>query len=158
MRQIPSLPMSALPYVVRSMNPSLSVRSLLSLALSIAFVAAGALTAAAQNYPQQVVRIILPFAAGGGADVVGRTIAEQLSEQLGQAVVIENVVGAGGTIGTARAAKAAPDGYTLFIGTPSTHGTNVAVYPKLPYDAIKDFAPIGLIASLAAHADHGSEL
>ena len=61
--------------------------------------------------------------------------------------MIENVAGAGGTIGTARAAKSAPDGYTLFIGTPSTHGTNVAVYPKLPYDAIKDFEPIGLIAT-----------
>jgi tripartite-type tricarboxylate transporter receptor subunit TctC len=117
------------------------------LALAAAFVSASCATGLAQNYPQQTIKIILPFAAGGGADVVGRSVAEQLSEIIGQPVVIENVAGAGGTLGTGRAAKSAADGYTLFIGTPSTHGTNVAVYPKLPYDAIKDFEPIGLITT-----------
>ena len=117
------------------------------LALAAAFVTASSAAGLAQNYPQQAIKIILPFAAGGGADVVGRSVAEQLSEIIGQPVVIENVAGAGGTIGTARAAKSPADGYTLFIGTPSTHGTNVAVYPKLPYDAIKDFEPIGLITT-----------
>jgi tripartite-type tricarboxylate transporter receptor subunit TctC len=115
--------------------------------LAAAFMALGAPLVLAQNFPQRGIKIIVPFPAGGGADVVARAIGQQLSEGLGRSVIVENVVGAGGTIGTARAAQAAPDGYTLFMGTPSTHGTNVAVYPKLSYDAIKDFAPIGLIAT-----------
>jgi tripartite-type tricarboxylate transporter receptor subunit TctC len=100
-----------------------------------------------QAYPQQGIKIIMPFAAGGGGDAVARIIAQHLNDSLGQPVIVENVVGAGGTIGTARAAQAAPDGYTLFVGTPSTHGTNVAVYPKLSYDPVRDFAPIALIAT-----------
>jgi tripartite-type tricarboxylate transporter receptor subunit TctC len=112
-----------------------------------ALVAVWSQPASAQSYPQQTIKIIMPFAAGGGADVVGRALAEQLTTMMGQPVVIENVAGAGGTIGTARAAKSAPDGYTLFIGTPSTHGTNVAVYPKLSYNAVTDFEPVGLIAT-----------
>jgi tripartite-type tricarboxylate transporter receptor subunit TctC len=132
---------------VRTMKRSLWNRRLRPLALAAAVVAGSAAAAVAQGYPQQTIKIIMPFPAGGGADVVGRAVAEQLTELLGQPVVIENVAGAGGTIGTARAAKSAPDGYTLFVGTPSTHGTNVAVYPKLSYDAIKDFEPIGLIAT-----------
>src|SRR5712691_3576968 len=132
---------------VRNMRRSFWNRRLRPLALAAAFVAGNAAAAVAQSYPQQTIKIIMPFAAGGGADVVGRAVAEQLTELLGQPVVIENVAGAGGTIGTARAAKSAPDGYTLFVGTPSTHGTNVAVYPRLSYDAIKDFEPIGLIAT-----------
>jgi tripartite-type tricarboxylate transporter receptor subunit TctC len=115
--------------------------------LAAAFMALSAPLVLAQNFPQRGIKIIVPFPAGGGADVVARAIGQQLSEGLGRSVIVENVVGAGGTIGTARAAQAAPDGYTLFIGTPSTHGTNVAVYPKLSYDAIKDFDPIGLIAT-----------
>jgi tripartite-type tricarboxylate transporter receptor subunit TctC len=116
-------------------------------ALAAAFMALGAPLVLAQGFPQRGIKIIVPFPAGGGADVVARAVGQQLSEGLGQSVIVENVVGAGGTIGTARAAQAAPDGYTLFVGTPSTHGTNVAVYPKLSYDAIKDFVPIGLIAT-----------
>jgi tripartite-type tricarboxylate transporter receptor subunit TctC len=116
-------------------------------ALAATFMVMSTALAFAQSFPQRGIKIIMPFPAGGGADVVGRAVAQQLSESLGQPVIVENVVGAGGTIGTARAAQAAPDGYTLFVGTPSTHGTNVAVYPKLSYDAIKDFVPIGLIAT-----------
>src|ERR1700730_3342568 len=115
--------------------------------LAAAFMALSAPLVLAQNFPQRGIKIIVPFPAGGGADVVARAIGEQLSEGLGRSVIVENVVGTGGTIGTARAAQAAPDGYTLFIGTPSTDGTKVAVYPTLPYDAIKDFTPIGLIAT-----------
>jgi tripartite-type tricarboxylate transporter receptor subunit TctC len=105
------------------------------------------MSALAQTYPHQGIKIIMPFPAGGGADAVGRIIAQHLNDSMGQSVIVENVVGAGGTIGTARAAQAAADGYTLFVGTPSTHGTNVAVYPKLAYDPVKDFAPIALIAT-----------
>jgi tripartite-type tricarboxylate transporter receptor subunit TctC len=107
----------------------------------------GVVCAHAQNYPNQGIRIIMPFAAGGGGDAVARIVAQQLSDGMGQPVVVENVTGAGGTLGTARAAQASPDGYTLLVGTPSTHGTNVAVYPKLNYDPVKDFVPIVLIAT-----------
>src|SRR5207253_1534722 len=100
-----------------------------------------------QNYPSQSIKLIVAFPAGGGADVAARILAANLSEQLGQSVVVENVSGAGGTIGTARAAHAAPDGYTLLVGTPSTHGTNVAVYGNLDYDPVRDFAPVMLIGT-----------
>jgi tripartite-type tricarboxylate transporter receptor subunit TctC len=101
----------------------------------------------AQNYPTQPIKLLVAFPPGGGADVAARILAAGLGEQLGQTVVVENLSGAGGTIGTARAAQAAPDGYTLLVGTPSTHGANVAVYEKLSYDPVRDFAPIMLIGS-----------
>src|SRR5437879_3892281 len=106
-------------------------RSLHALALGALMLGlAGASPAPAQSYPSQGIKIIMPFAAGGGGDAVARIVAQQLGELVGQSVIVENVAGAGGTLGTARAAQAAPDGYTLLVGTPSTHGTNVAVYPK----------------------------
>ena len=101
----------------------------------------------AQQYPAQPVKLIVPFPVGGGADIAARVVAQHMGTELGQTVFVENYGGAGGTIGTSRAAQAAPDGYTLFVGTPSTHGTNPAVYNKLPYDPIKDFTPIGLIGT-----------
>jgi len=110
-------------------------------------LAAVAVAAAAQPYPAKPIQLIVAFPAGGGADVAARILATALGEQLGQPVVVENVAGAGGTIGTAKAAHAAADGYTLFVGTPSTHGTNAAVYPSLPYDPVKDFAPVMLIGT-----------
>lgn len=103
--------------------------------------------AAAQGYPTQPIRLLVAFPPGGGADVAARVLATALGEQLGQTVVVENLSGAGGTIGTARAAQAAPDGYTLLVGTPSTHGANPAVYASLPYDPVRDFAPVMLIGS-----------
>jgi tripartite-type tricarboxylate transporter receptor subunit TctC len=112
--------------------------------LLVALVASGA---AAQAYPAKPVQLIVAFPAGGGADVAARVLASALGAELGQTVVVENVSGAGGTIGTAKAAHASPDGYTLFLGTPSTHGTNAAVYPSLPYDPVKDFAPVMLIGT-----------
>ncbi|MPS28296.1 MAG: tripartite tricarboxylate transporter substrate binding protein [Alcaligenaceae bacterium] len=99
------------------------------------------------DFPNRPIRLVLPFAAGGGADAVGRLFAQQMSADLGHPVVVENITGAGGMIGTARAARAEPDGYTLLIGTPSTHGTNSAVYTKLSYDPIKDFRPVSLLAT-----------
>ena len=111
--------------------------------LALAF----ATSAHAQQYPAQPVKLIVPFPVGGGADIAARVVAQHLGTELGQAVFVESYGGAGGTIGTSRAAQAAPDGYTLFVGTPSTHGTNPAVYSKLPYDPIRDFTPIGLIGS-----------
>ena len=101
----------------------------------------------AQQYPTQSLKLIVAFPPGGGADAPARILATGLSEQLGQSVIVENVSGAGGTIGTARVAHAAPDGYTLLVGTPSTHGSNVAVYANLDYDPVRDFAPVMLIGT-----------
>ena len=100
-----------------------------------------------QAFPTQPVRMIVAFPPGGGADVAARIVANELGQQLSQSVIVENVGGAGGQIGATRAAQSPADGHTLFLGTPSTHGTNPAVYPKLTYDPIRDFAPIGLIGS-----------
>jgi tripartite-type tricarboxylate transporter receptor subunit TctC len=100
-----------------------------------------------QAFPTQPVRMIVAFPPGGGADVAARIVANELGQQLSQSVIVENVGGAGGQIGATRAAQSPADGHTLFLGTPSTHGTNPAVYPKLTYDPVKDFAPIGLIGS-----------
>jgi tripartite-type tricarboxylate transporter receptor subunit TctC len=103
----------------------------------------------AQDYPTRAITIIVPFAAGGPTDVVTRLVGEQISKTLGQPVVVENVVGAGGTTGATRAARAANDGYTLIMGHVGTHAASVALYPKLAYDPRVDFEPISLINGAA---------
>ena len=104
---------------------------------------AGAL---AQNYPSRPVRFIVPFAAGGGTDLIARRLAQKLSLALGQPVIVDNRPGASGVIGTDLTAKAAPDGYTLMIATP-TFTVNPSMMAKLPYDVAQDFAPVALIAT-----------
>jgi tripartite-type tricarboxylate transporter receptor subunit TctC len=99
-----------------------------------------------QSYPAKPVRIIVPFPAGGGADIFARLIGRKLGENLGQSFVVDNRAGASGIIGCEAVARAAPDGYTLLMGTTGTHTTNPAVFSKLPYDPIKDFAPVSLVA------------
>ena len=117
-------------------------------ALASAFLVATAVTALAQDkYPNKPVRLIVAFPPGGSTDIIARLVAQRLSERLGQQVIIDNRGGAGGTIGTELAARANPDGYTLTMGTTSTHVIAPAAYPKLTYDPIKDFAPITLVAS-----------
>ncbi len=101
---------------------------------------------AQSDYPNKPIRLIVPFPAGGSTDIVGRVVAQKLSERLGQQVVVDNRGGAGGTIGTDAAAKAAPDGYTLTIGTTSTHAVAAGAYSKLSYHPSKDFAPVSLVA------------
>ena len=113
-----------------------------------AAAALGAFQAAhAQNYPAKPVRIIIAQAPGSATDVVSRIIANKLQESLQQPIVIDARPGAGGTLGTDIAAKAPADGYTLFMANNSTHGSNPALYAKLPYDAVKDFAPIVFAAA-----------
>jgi tripartite-type tricarboxylate transporter receptor subunit TctC len=97
-------------------------------------------------YPDRPITMIVPFAAGGPTDVIARIVAEPMSRTLGRQVVIENVSGAGGTTGITRAARAAPDGYTIMMGHMGTHGAAPAVYPGLRYDPTRDFAPVGLAA------------
>src|SRR5919109_3584368 len=110
-------------------------------ALLLAFTSSGA---AAQAYPAKPVKIIVPAQPGGGLDLVGRTIGDQLSRAMEQSFVIENSAGAGGFIAAMTVARAAPDGYTLMVGYVGTHGTNPAVR-KLQYDAIRDFTPIAMV-------------
>jgi tripartite-type tricarboxylate transporter receptor subunit TctC len=105
-----------------------------------------AVSASAQDYPTRPITLIVPFAAGGPTDVISRIVGEHISRTLGQQLVIENVVGAGGTTASTRAKRAAPDGYTLITGHMGTHAASVALYPKLQYDPRTDFEPIGMIA------------
>ena len=102
--------------------------------------------AAAQGWPAKPVRVVVPFPPGGSTDIVARIVAQKLGERLGQSMVIDNRAGAGGTLGAAQVAKAAPDGYTLLVASTSTHVVAPGVYPKLEYDPVKDFAPVSLIA------------
>jgi tripartite-type tricarboxylate transporter receptor subunit TctC len=101
----------------------------------------------AQAFPARAIRYIVPVSAGGGSDLVGRTVTERWSKALGQGFVVENIGGAGGAIACQTTAKAAPDGYTLLQGYVATHGTSPATRSKLPYDPIKDFTPVGMIGS-----------
>jgi tripartite-type tricarboxylate transporter receptor subunit TctC len=102
--------------------------------------------AVAQAWPTKPIRLMVPFPPGGSTDIVARIVAQKLGERLGQPLVIENRGGGGGTIGTAATAKASPDGYSLAVASTSTHVVAPGVYPKLEYDPIKDFAPVGLMA------------
>jgi tripartite-type tricarboxylate transporter receptor subunit TctC len=134
------------------MRKSLPAVVALSCAFSLAIAAA---QAAAQSYPAKPVRMIVPFPAGGATDIVGRLIAQKLSESFGQQVIVDNRGGAGGTIGSDVAAKSPPDGYTMLLGTSSTHAVAPSLYSKLPYDPVKDFSPVTLAATatilLAVH-------
>src|SRR3954447_5521071 len=116
----------------------------------IAFLggAAMSLPAAAESFPTRPIRLIVPFPAGGGTDIVGRVLGQKLHESLGQPVVIDNRSGAGGTLGTGLAAKSSPDGYTLLL-VPTSHVINPSIYAKLPYDTERDFSPITMVASAA---------
>ncbi len=107
---------------------------------------AGAQTA--DHYPSKPITYVVPFAAGGTTDLLGRLIGQKLSVALGQSVVVENRAGAGGNIGSDYVSKATPDGYTILGGTISSHAINVSLYPKMPYDPVKNFQPITLIGTL----------
>ena len=114
--------------------------------LVLAAALVGDIATAQQGYPVKPVRLIVPFPPGGSTDIVGRVAAQSLGEMWGQQVTVDNRGGASGQIGVELAAQASPDGYTLVIGHIGTFGVNPSLYPKLRYDAIKDFAPISLIA------------
>jgi len=102
----------------------------------------GNVCAVAQSFPSKPIRVIIPFGPGGPSDFLARTVGQKLTEALGQQLLIDNRGGANGIVGSELAAKAPPDGYTLVLATNGTHGINASLFPKLPYDTVKDFAPI----------------
>ena len=120
------------------------MRCVLPAALVCAAIAG---TTTAQPYPTKPIRLIVPFPAGGGSDIVGRIVGGKLTEQMKQQVIVENRAGAGGSIGTEAAARAAPDGYTMVLASTSEIAVNPAIYTRLTYDTVRDLAPIALIAS-----------
>lgn len=125
------------------MTNTKTTRRMFVMALAgVAMAGLGQPAVASGSYPEKPITLVVPFPPGGTSDVVGRILAEALSQELGQTVLVDNRGGAGGTIGTRAVASAAPDGYTLLLGTSSTNGTNSAVYKSLPYDAATDFTPV----------------
>jgi tripartite-type tricarboxylate transporter receptor subunit TctC len=128
--------------------------SLLGVFAGLSICASGA---PAQSYPNKTVRMIVPFPAGGATDIVARLVAQKLAEAWSQQVIVDNRGGAAGTIGSDLAAKAPPDGYTLLVGTSSTHAIAQSLYAKLPYDSVRDFVPIvGLATSTITLSAHPS--
>ncbi len=123
------------------------MRSTMRAMVGVALLAA-TVPASAQNWPVKQVNFIVPFSAGGTTDLFGRLLAQHMQKNLGQPFIVENRAGAGGNLGAAAVAKAAPDGYTFLVGTVSTHAINPFLYSKLPYDTVKDFQPVSLIARL----------
>jgi tripartite-type tricarboxylate transporter receptor subunit TctC len=121
-------------------------RLIAAVLIALATIGTAQVQAFAQDYPARTITIIVPFAAGGPADITGRIVADMLTRHLGQNVVVENVGGGGGTIGATRAARATPDGYTLLSGHMGTNAAAPVFYPNLGYDPQKDFGPISLTA------------
>ena len=131
------------------MNPSTTWRPYATVLRSVATLACcWSALASAQTYPSKLIRMVVPFAAGGTADLAGRVVGEAMAQKLEQPVVIENKPGAGGTLGTGLAAAEPADGYTIALGSVSTHATSVSLYKNLKYDPMRDFAPIGMIAEV----------
>jgi len=106
------------------------------------------IASAQATWPAKPIRIVVPFAAGGTTDILARSLAPELQRALGQPVVVDNKPGAGGNTGAAEVAKSPPDGYTLLMGTVGTHAINAALYPKMPFDPVKDFVPVALVAGV----------
>ncbi|MFO1316482.1 MAG: tripartite tricarboxylate transporter substrate binding protein [Burkholderiales bacterium] len=124
------------------------IRTALRAAAAVAVAALAALAHAQAPYPAKPIRIVVPFPAGGTTDILARAVAQKLTEATGQSAVVDNRPGAGGNIGAELVAKSAPDGYTLLMGTVGTHAINASLYPKMPYDHVRDFAPVILVAGV----------
>jgi len=141
-------PIAVRPRTLASLITHLAVARLAAACCALACLVLPGTPASAQTWPDKPIRLVIPFAAGGPTDVIGRIVGIKLSEALGQPVVIDNRVGATGSIGAEMVAKAAPDGYTLLMGTSSIMAANPVLNTKVPYDPIRDFAPISLTGTL----------
>jgi tripartite-type tricarboxylate transporter receptor subunit TctC len=124
------------------------LRALAAIAGIAAFAGAAPSAAQAPAYPTKPIRLVVPFPPAGATDILARAVAQKLTEVWGQSVVVDNRPGAGGNIGSELVARAAPDGYTLEMGTVGTHAINSSLYAKMPYDHVKDFAPVILVAAV----------
>ncbi len=124
----------------------IALRPSLVLGLTLLSAAFATSAIAADPYPNKVIKIVVPYPPGGSADLIGRMVAEKLAKTIGQPVIVENKGGATGAIGSEFVARAEPDGYTLLVAIADTHAINPAVVPKLPYDPVKDFTPVSLMA------------
>ena len=140
-------PAAPVPHDRRPDSPSAPVRRRLGCATAAAALLAVAGAARAQAFPARPLRLIVPFPPGGPTDIVARPLAQLLGDALKQQVVVDNRGGAGGSIGADAVAKAPPDGYTLLMGTVGTHAINASLYRRLPYDPVRDFTALGLVAS-----------
>ena len=129
-------------------SPLARRRALAAVAALCVFAPFAVQAQAPAAWPAKPVRIVVPFPAGGTTDILARALAPELQKAFGQPVVVENKPGAGGNVGADAVAKSPPDGYTLLMGTVGTHGINASLYPKLPFDPIKDFAPVTLVAGV----------
>jgi tripartite-type tricarboxylate transporter receptor subunit TctC len=138
-------------------TPRRQPMTLLRRGLLITFLTTFASATLAQSYPNKAIRVVVPFPAGGGTDIIAREVTQKVSSTLGWSIVVENKPGSGGNLGVDAAAKAAPDGYTLALGQTSNLAINPTLYSKMPYDSVKDLAPVALVASaplvLAVGAD-----
>jgi tripartite-type tricarboxylate transporter receptor subunit TctC len=129
-------------------NHRLALKNMARAAILLIAINASPFAAAQSTWPNRPVKIVVPFAPGGTTDILARAMAPELSKAFGQTFIVENRAGAGGNVGADAVAKSAPDGYTLLMGTVGTHGINKALYPSLPYNPVKDFAPISLVADV----------
>jgi tripartite-type tricarboxylate transporter receptor subunit TctC len=137
------------PYVIEEERMIRSISRALALFIAIATLATPfAFAQSTANYPAKPVRLVVPFPAGGTTDILARAVAQTLSEAWGQQVIVDNRPGAGGNIGSDLVAKSKPDGYTLLMGTVGTHAINPSLYKNMPYDHVKDFAPVILVAGV----------
>ena len=136
------------PLLAKATDRRSTLTLALGCALGLALPATSALAQTAASYPNKPIRLVVPFTPGGTTDILARTIAQKLTEAWGQPVVIDNVPGAGGSIGSERVAKAAPDGYTLMMGHIGTLAVTPSIYTKLPYDAVKSFTPVAWVANV----------
>jgi tripartite-type tricarboxylate transporter receptor subunit TctC len=124
------------------------MRAILKAIIAAVLIISGIASAAAEPFPSKPFKIVSPFPPGGANDIVARVLAQRLSDSFGQAVVVENRPGAAGSIGSELVARSAPDGYTLVMGTLATHGINALINKALPYDPVRDFTPITLVARI----------
>ena len=125
-----------------------AARRLLGLTLLVLATVLGVAAPGQAAYPDRPITMVVPFSAGGTTDLLARILGEELGKRLGQQVLVDNRPGAGGNLGSGLVARAAPDGYTLLMGTIGTHAINSSVYKEMPYDPVEDFAPVTLVAIL----------
>jgi tripartite-type tricarboxylate transporter receptor subunit TctC len=127
---------------------TMNLRRSLLRGIAASLLLAAAPAALAQAYPSKMIRFVVPYPAGGPLDAIARMLAEKMRDGMGQQVIVDNKPGAGGNLGADIVAKSAPDGYTIVMGAVATHAINPTLFARMPYDPVRDFAPVSLVASV----------